>query len=60
LRARVIGSVRIRISVMRARFALTPAMDRAPSASTRACSAALNTARAVSSSGALRWCSPAL
>src|SRR4051812_11975793 len=54
VRARVIGSVRIRISVARARFERTPAIERAPSASTRACSAASNTARAISSAGTLR------
>jgi hypothetical protein len=54
LRARVIGSVRIRISVTLLRLARTPSIAREPSASTRACSAALNTERATSSAGAPR------
>ncbi len=54
LRALTSGSVLSRISARPARLARTPAMPRAPSASTRACSAASNTARATSSAGAWR------
>ena len=60
VRAREMGSVRTRASAMPRRFARTPSIARAPSASTRASSAASNTARAVASAGDKRAWSGAL